>query len=111
MSIRKLSSINRTLIKLPDLTDGYNWVKLSKEVVSTPDGNTAIYYLPVGEETAITEKEIKRYETSSGPPDQAMGRCFQFMERCFTPRKVTDNKKKWKENILDLHLIYFRLFF
>ena len=65
MLIRKLSSINRTLIKLPDLTDGYNWVKLSKEVVSTPDGNTAIYYLPVGEETAITEKEIKRYEACS----------------------------------------------
>ncbi len=54
---------HQSLIKLSHWTDGYNWVKLNKEVVSILNGNTTIYYLPAGEETTITEKAIKRYET------------------------------------------------
>jgi hypothetical protein len=44
-------------------TDGYNWVKLNKEVVSISNGDKTIYYLPADQETTITDKEVKRYET------------------------------------------------
>jgi hypothetical protein len=49
-------------ITLSCWTDGYNWVKRNKEVISIPKGDRTIYYIPAGEETTITEKEIKRYE-------------------------------------------------
>jgi len=50
-------------ITLSYWTDGYNWVKLNKEVVSIPKGDKTTYYIPAGEEITITEKEIKRYES------------------------------------------------
>jgi len=49
-------------ITLSCWTDGYNWFKGNKEVISIPKGDRTIYYIPAGEETTITEKEIKRYE-------------------------------------------------
>jgi hypothetical protein len=53
---------HQSSITLSHWTDGYQWVKLNKEVISVPNGNTTKYYLPADEETKITEKEIKRYE-------------------------------------------------
>ena len=50
------------LIKLSHWTDGYNWVKLNKEVTSISNGDQTIYYLPADQETTITDKEVKRYE-------------------------------------------------
>ena len=43
-------------------TDGYNWAKQNKEVISIPQSDKIIYYLPAGEETTISEKEVKRYD-------------------------------------------------
>ncbi len=48
-------------ITLSYWTDGYNWAKLNKEVIAVPNGNITKYYLPSGEETTITDKDIKRY--------------------------------------------------
>ena len=50
-------------ITLSYWTDGYNWVKLNKDVVSIPKGDKTTYYIPAGEEITVTEKEIKRYES------------------------------------------------
>lgn len=47
-------------ITLSYWTDGYNWVKLNKEVISVSKGDKTIYYIPAGEETTITEKERKK---------------------------------------------------
>ena len=49
-------------ITLAYWTDGYNWVKLNKEIISISKSDETIYYIPAGEETTITEKEAKRYE-------------------------------------------------
>ena len=49
-------------ITLPYWTDGYNWVKLNKEGISISKDDRTIYYIPGGDETGITDKEVKRYE-------------------------------------------------
>lgn len=49
-------------ITLAYWTEGYNWVKLNKEVISISKSDETIYYIPAGEETTIIEKEVKRYE-------------------------------------------------
>ena len=53
---------HKPLITLSVWTDAYNWVQLNKDVMSICNGDTTMYYLPAGEETRITDKEIKRYE-------------------------------------------------
>ena len=53
---------HQTLITLSVWTDAYNWIKFNKDVISICNSDTTMYYLPAGEETRITDKEIKRYE-------------------------------------------------
>jgi hypothetical protein len=48
-------------ITFPYWTDGYNWVKLNKEGISISKDDRTIYYIPGGDETGITDKEVKRY--------------------------------------------------
>ena len=47
---------HQSLIKLS------NWAKLNRDVISVPDVDKTIYYLPANEKTTITNEEIKRYE-------------------------------------------------
>jgi hypothetical protein len=37
-------------------------VKLNKEVISMPNDNTTKYYVPAGDKTKLSDKEIQRYE-------------------------------------------------
>ncbi|CAF1555046.1 unnamed protein product, partial [Adineta ricciae] len=46
-------------ITLPYWTDGYNWVKLNKEVIFISKDDRTIYFIPAGVETAIIDKELK----------------------------------------------------
>ncbi len=47
---------HQSFITLSYWTDGYHWVKLNKEVISAPNGNTTKYYLSATEETTTTER-------------------------------------------------------
>ena len=46
-------------ITLSQWTDGYNWVKLNKEVISVSNGDKTIYYMPADQEITITDKKVK----------------------------------------------------
>ncbi|CAF4368506.1 unnamed protein product [Rotaria sp. Silwood2] len=84
---------HQPLITLPIWTDAYNWVKLNKAVISICNGDTTMYYLPAGEETRITDKEIKRYENCRfNSFDTYKSVYFNIWCVC-----LSNNPEKWKE--------------
>ena len=61
MSIQKTFK-HQLFVKLSNWTDGYNWAKLNKDVISVPDIDKTIYYLPAKETNTITNEEMERYD-------------------------------------------------
>ncbi|CAF2112912.1 unnamed protein product, partial [Rotaria magnacalcarata] len=84
---------HQPLITLSAWTHAYNWVKLNKDVVSICNSETTMHYLLAGEETRITDKEIKRYENctfnSFGTYKSVY---FNIWRVC-----LSNNPEKWKE--------------
>ena len=84
---------HQPLITLSVWTDAYNWVQLNKDVMSICNGDATMYYLPAGEETRITDKEIERYENCRFNLFDTYKSVY-FNIWCVY---LSNNREKWKE--------------